>query len=280
MIDLHVHTTASDGRLTPAEVVRAASERGLHAIAITDHDVTAGLEEAIDTAPDGLEVVPGIEMTCAWSESRRAVHVLGYFIDAVDERLQVALQHARAQMAQHVDVVLAEIRRVGGNLPRESLDRYRHRYAGGAALVLGMLEHGVLRGAPAGTGMHLLRMAAAEPRAYSVAEAIELIHGAGGVASLAHPAKLQRTQPLLDAEELRPLVDQGFDAIEAWQWIPGGWGSDHYRAVADELGVLVSGGSDDHGKRTADGRMRLGAQPVPANVLEHLRRRARARPGR
>jgi predicted metal-dependent phosphoesterase TrpH len=178
-------------------------------------------------------------------------------------------------MAQHVDIVLEEIRKVGGNLARQDLDRYRHRYAGGAALVLGMLEHGVLRGAPPGTGFRLLRLAAVEPRAYSVAKAIRLIHGAGGVASLAHPSKLERGEPLLSVDALRPLVAEGLDAIEAWQWIPGGWGSDHYRAVAADLGVLVSGGSDDHGKRTTDGRMRLGAQQVGVHVLEALRSRAR-----
>ena len=258
--------------------MRAAVERGLSAIAITDHDVTSGLAEAIAAAPPELEIVPGIEMTCAWSESRRAVHVLGYFVDPEHTGLQAALLRARDLMATHVDAVLGAIRDVGFELKRTDLDRYRHRYAGGAALVFGMLEHGVLRGAPAGTGMRLLRMAADEPRAYTVAEAIDLIHAAGGVASLAHPAKLHRSQPLLDVDELRPLVTLGFDAIEAWQWIPGGWGSDHYRDAARDLGVLVSGGSDDHGKQTTDGRMRLGAQPVPEEVLKDLRRRARTLP--
>jgi predicted metal-dependent phosphoesterase TrpH len=179
-------------------------------------------------------------------------------------------------MAEHVDTVLTEIRKVGGTLVRQDLDRYRHRYAGGAALVFGMLEGGVLRGTPPGTGMRLLRMAAAEPRAYSVRQAVDLIHGAGGVASLAHPSKLTRGEPLLSAEALEPLVAEGLDAIEAWQWIPGGWGSDHYVNVARELGVLVSGGSDDHGKRTSDGRMRLGAQTVSEAVLEALRARAKS----
>jgi len=160
---------------------------------------------------------------------------------------------------------------------RQDLDRYRHRYAGGASLVLGMLEHGVLRGAPPGTGWRLLRMAAVEPRAYGVAQAIRLIHQAGGVASLAHPSKLRRGEPLLGVSALQPLAAMGLDAIEAWQWIPGGWGSDHYRAVAQELGLLVSGGSDDHGKRTADGRMRLGTQGVSTDVLESLRARAQQR---
>jgi predicted metal-dependent phosphoesterase TrpH len=272
-VDLHVHTNHSDGRLGPAEVVRAALSRDLQAIAITDHDVLTALDEAIASAPPELEIVPGIEMT-ARSTGARAVHVLGYFVDPRDIELNAALARAQRLMERHVDGVLEAIRAVGGSLERTDLDRYRHRYAGGAALVLGMLERGVLRGAPAGTGMRLLRMAAAEPRAYTVAEAVQLIHGAGGVASLAHPAKLQRGEPLQSANQLAYLVDVGFDALEAWQWIPGGWGSDHYIGVAAELGLLVSGGSDDHGKRTSDGAMRLGAQPVPVQVLEDLRTRA------
>jgi predicted metal-dependent phosphoesterase TrpH len=214
-------------------------------------------------------------MTASW-RGPRAVHILGYFIDAAEPRLNGALRRAEDAMARHVDSVLKEIRELGFTLERADLDRYRHRYAGGAALVLGMLERGVLRDAPAGTGMRLLRMAAAEPRAYTVGEAIQLIHGAGGVASLAHPSKLKRSEPLLTTEDLSPLVADGLDAIEAWQWIPNGWGSSHYLQVANELGLLVSGGSDDHGKRTPDGAMRLGAQRVPPEVLEALRQRARA----
>lgn len=276
MIDLHVHTTFSDGRLSPSEVVCEAVRKGLQAIAITDHDVTDGIAEAQAEAPRELEIVPGIEMTAEWhdGERQRAVHVLGYFIDVTDPALQAALQRARELMASHVDAVLEAVREAGGALKRDDLDRYRHRYAGGAALVFGMLEQGVLRSAPAGTGMRLLRLAAAEPRAYSVAEAIELIHGAGGVASLAHPAKLKRGEPLRSAQQLKPLVEQGFDAIEAWQWIPRGWGSQHYATVADDLGVLLSGGSDDHGKRSADGQLRLGSQPIPREVLDLLRQRA------
>jgi predicted metal-dependent phosphoesterase TrpH len=256
-------------------VVHAAAERGLSAVAITDHDVLSGLAEAVAAAPPGLEVVPGIEMTAQW-QGPRAVHVLGYFVDATNAALQTALLTAQRMMERHVDTVLAQIRAVGGQLERDNLDRYRHRYAGGAALVLGMLEHGVLRGAPAGTGMRLLRLAAAEPRAYTVGQVVALIHQAGGVASLAHPAKLNRLQPLLTVSDLASLIAEGFDAIEAWQWIPGGWGSRHYLRVASELGILVSGGSDDHGKRAPDGKMRLGAQPVPVAVLDALRERALA----
>jgi predicted metal-dependent phosphoesterase TrpH len=277
VIDLHVHTTYSDGRLTPTQVVQEAINRGVRVLAITDHDVTQGIAEAADARASELELVAGIEMTADWrdGERARAVHVLGYFIDPTEPRLQAALAHARSLMERHVDGVLDEIRAAGGALEREDLDRYRHRYAGGAALVFGMLERGVLRSAPAGTGMRLLRLAAAEPRAYSVPEAVDLIHGAGGVASLAHPSKLRRGHPLLSAHDLAPLTQHGFDAIEAWQWIPGGWGSTHYMRVASDLGVLVSGGSDDHGKRTSAGEMRLGSQHVSDQVLEALRSRSR-----
>lgn len=244
-------------------------------MAITDHDVLSGLDEAVKAAPPGLEVVPGIEMTAQW-EGPRAVHILGYFVDPANSHLALALDRARSLMGVHVDGVLDEIRQVGGTLKLHDLDRYRHRYAGGAALVLGMIEHGVLRGAPAGTGMRLLRLAAAEPRAYTVREAVDLIHQAGGVASLAHPAKLKRSEPLLSAHALAPLIATGLDAIEAWQWIPNGWGSEHYLGVARDLGVLVSGGTDDHGKRTAEGGLRLGSQVVPLEVLEALRKRALA----
>jgi predicted metal-dependent phosphoesterase TrpH len=133
-------------------------------VAITDHDVTSGLAEATQAAPTGLEIIPGIEMTAQW-QGPKAVHVLGYFIDPSESRLRKALERAQKLMERHVDAVLLEIQKVGHSLERTDLDRYRHRYAGGAALVLGMLERGVLRGATPGTGMRLLRLAAAEPRA-------------------------------------------------------------------------------------------------------------------
>lgn len=273
-VDLHVHTRFSDGRLTPEEVLAEAGAAGLAAVAITDHDVLTGVEEAREAAPADLEVVPGIEMTAAW-EGGRAIHILGYFVDPTNAPMRAALARGRALMAEHVERVLAELRAVGEGLEAQDLDAYRHRYAGGAALVLAMVQRGVLRRAPRGTAFRLLRMAAHEPRAVTVAEAVALIHGAGGVASLAHPAKLRRGQPLLSAGDLAPLASAGLDALEAWQWIPDGWGSDHYRAVAAELGLLVSGGSDDHGRRAVNGRTRLGAQAVPLEVLEALRERSR-----
>lgn len=256
-------------------MVREAASQGVRALAIADHDVLSSLPEAQSAGVRaGVEIVPAVELTAAWLASGRAVHVLGYFVQPDEPRLCAALARARTLMAQHVARVLEAVRDAGGRLEARDLDRYRHRYAGGAALVLGMLERGVLAGAPPGTGMRLLRQAADEPRAYTVEEAIALVHGAGGVASLAHPARLVRRQPLLEAADLRALAAAGFDALEAWQWIPSQGVSDHYQRVAAELGLLVSGGSDDHGRRSGDGCLRLGSRPIPGWVLDRLRQRA------
>lgn len=277
MIDLHVHTTHSDGRLTPIEVVQEAVARGIRHLAITDHDVLTGLPEAGAAAEDtGVEIIPGIEMTTAGGDAGTgiAVHVLGLFLDPADAALNRALLQARVLMGRHVDAVLAAIRATGASLELAHLDRYRHRYAGGAALVLAMIDRGVLRQAPPGTGMRLLRLAAREPRAYVLADAVSLIHGAGGVAVLAHPWKIKRRQPLLSAAELEPFAAASLDAIEAGEWPGNGRDSNHYQLVAAELGLLTSGGSDDHGKRDAAGATRLGRQSVPSGALEALRARA------
>lgn len=273
MIDLHVHTVHSDGRRTATEMVETAAAKHLAAVAITDHDVLNGIQEAQEVGTRlGIDVVPGIEMTAG--DGKRAVHILGYEIDPANRSLREALERGRQLMEAHVVTVLSEVERVAPGLTREHLDRYRTRYAGGAAIVLGLVGQSILRKLPRSEGLRLLRLAAEEPRAYSVAEAISLIHGAGGVASLAHPARLKKDEPLLTSDDLAPYAGLGVDALEAWQWIPGGWGYEHYQRVADDLGLLVTGGTDDHGKPTPESGWRLGSQNVPQEVLVRVRERA------
>jgi 3',5'-nucleoside bisphosphate phosphatase len=275
-VDLHLHTTWSDGRWEPQRVVAEAAERGLAAVAVTDHDVTGGLAEASAAARErGIEILAGLELTADWDG--RTVHILGYGIDPADARLQAALERGRRAMGEHVERVLEAIRAAGETLTADDLGKYRARYAGGASLVLAMVERGVLR--RVSNGGALLRLASDEPRAYTAAEAIELIHGAGGLASLAHPAKVRRDQPLLGAEDLAPLVGAGLDGLEVWQIVHRGAERAHYAAVADDLGLLPTGGSDCHGPRRALGP-RLGSQRVPYAVLERISGALDARRGR
>ena len=178
-------------------------------------------------------------------------------------------------MAAHVEQVLAALERAGTPLTADDLARYRVRYASGAALVLAMVEQGILRKAK-NAGV-LLRAASLEPRAYTAVEAIELIHAAGGLAALAHPAKIVRDRPRLPAEEIRPLAEAGLDAIEVWQIVHRREERQHYLRLAQELGLLIVGGSDCHGPRTTLGP-RIGSQRVPYEVYE-MHARGASRPG-
>jgi predicted metal-dependent phosphoesterase TrpH len=263
-VDLHLHTTWSDGRWEPRRVVEEAAASGLAAIAITDHDVIGGLAEAAQAAGEhGIGLLTGVELTADWNG--RTVHMLGYGVDPASPVLTAALERGRDLMAAHVEEVLAALERAGTPLTADDLSRYRVRYASGAALVLAMVQQGILRKAK--NGAALLKLASREPRAYSAVEAIDLIHAAGGLAALAHPAKIVRDRPHLPANEIRPLVEAGLDAVEVWQIVHGHAEREHYQAVAQELGLLVVGGSDCHGPRQKYGP-RIGSQQVPYGVYE------------
>lgn len=268
MIDLHLHTTHSDGRWAPRRVVEEAAARGLAAIAITDHDVLDGLAEARAAAAElGVELVDGIELTADWDG--RAVHILGYGVDPHDAALQAALRRGRALMAEHVDRVLAAIQAAGQRLSGEDLARYNTRYPTGTSLVLGMLEHGILRGSS--RARQLLALASREPRAYTAREAIALIQGAGGVAVLAHPGRLSRRGARLTEDGLQPLLEAGLDGVEVWHVSHDQETREHYLRLGRALNLLVTGGSDCHGPRSTG--VRIGNQRVPSEILTALRRR-------
>jgi 3',5'-nucleoside bisphosphate phosphatase len=265
-VDLHLHTTWSDGRWEPRRVVEEAAERGLAAIAITDHDVVGGIAEAQQAAREhGIAFLTGVELTADWGG--RTVHILGYGIDPANTTLTAALDRGRALMAAHVEEVLAALEQAGTPLTPDDLAGYRVRYATGAALVLAMVERGILRKAQ--NGGALLRLASREPRAYTASEAIGVIHAAGGLAVIAHPARIVRDRPHLSADDLRPLADVGLDAVEIWQIVHGPDERAHYQSVAEALGLLIVGGSDCHGPRKTYGP-RIGSQQVPYAVYEDL----------
>jgi 3',5'-nucleoside bisphosphate phosphatase len=267
-VDLHLHTTHSDGRWTPREVVQQAVARGLAAIAITDHDVLTGLPEAHQAAAElGIELIDGVELTADWDG--RTCHILGYGIDPAEPHLNDALAAGQASMAAHVDELLAAIRASGHELTAEELARYNTRYATGTAVVLGMVEKGILRGAA--NARELLALASREPRAYTAAKAIELIHGAGGLAVLAHPARLRRRESMLPAATFAPLVSLGLDGLEVWHVLQPTPVREHYTRAAGTLELLVVGGSDCHGPRSSG--VRIGSQRVPDTVLRSLRSR-------
>ena len=246
MIDLHLHTTASDGRLSPAQLVARAATAGITTLSVTDHDTVAALAEVgAEVSARGLRLVPGIEVTAV--ADGRDVHVLGYFFDPASLSLAAFLEGQRA-------LRVARVREIGGRLailglpvdvealvteaatrPGSSVGRPQVARAlvgaGHVRSVQEAFDRWLATGLPAFV-----------PRTGpGPATVIDVIHAAGGVASFAHPAVTKRD------ELIRPLADHGLDAIEVYH-------SDHtpehqaeYLGLAMRLGLLITGGSDFHG---------------------------------
>lgn len=260
-VDLHSHTTASDGRSTPDALAAAAAAAGVDVLALTDHDTVAGCEPtARACAALGVRFLPGIEITAV--ADARDVHVLGYFFDAAHPPLAEFLAAQRRQRVDRVREMGARLRRHGADIDIDAVlapaVEDTAKAVGRPWLARALVARGYVRTVPeafdkwlsAGCPAFVPRIGA------SVSEVIARLHEAGGIASLAHPVFVKR-----DAWIPR-LVDEGLDALEAYH-------SDHtpadtarYLAMAEAHGLLVTGGSDYHGDDQR-GRGGLGSVTLP-----------------
>lgn len=271
-VDLHAHSTASDGALPPAAAVQAAHAAGLAAFALTDHDTLAGIPEAQATADAlGLRLVPGVELSV--HRGAEEVHVLGLHIRDVDA-LQLRLETFRGFRRTRAEEIVAKLN--AGGIP-VTFDAVLAESAGGA---IGRPH--VARALVAGGWVKDLReafdrwLAAGKP-AYvdkerlDIADGIAMIHEAGGIAVYAHPGSEGRR------ETIEPLVAVGLDGIEVRH--PSHSREDELRlaSLAAFFGLVVSGGSDWHG--AMHGTRVLGAMQVPAAWLDLQDRRVRERRG-
>ena len=246
MVDLHLHTTASDGRCTPLELVDRAAAAGVTAMAVTDHDTTAAVAEVRAAAhARGIEAVSGIEITAV--ESGRDVHILGYFVDPRNSQLAGFLARQRAQRIARVQAVGDRLAQLG--LPidiipmvakaREDDGRSIGRpqiaramvAAGYVADTRDAFDRWLATGRPA-----FVPRAGAPPE-----EVIAILHGAGGLASLAHPG-----QTAVDAR-ISAYSLAGLDAIEVYHPDHDAASIARYRELASRLTLLMTGGSDFHG---------------------------------
>lgn len=244
MIDLHLHTTASDGLLDPASLVSRAAAAGLRVISVTDHDTVAGIGAAMAAAgPLGVRLVAGIEVTAV--EGERDVHILGYFIDPADAALSGFLDGQRADRVRRVREMAARLQRLGIGIDVDVLiagpeDRSVGRPAIADALVAG--GHARDRDDAFARLLGRGRPAFVPRRGVAGAEVIRTIHASGGIASLAHPGVLA------DDALIPQLARAGLDALEVWHSDHSAAQSWHYAAVAAQLGLARSGGSDYHGE--------------------------------
>ena len=272
-IDLHAHTTASDGTLAPADVVARAARRGVTTLAITDHDTLGGLVEAIDTGRRiGVEVIAGIELSVRAPQGQ--LHIVGYLPGAelpVLTDLLETLRRARLERAAEIATRLAEL---GAPIDIEDV-RARARGSVGRPHLADAL---VAAGYASDRADAFTRYLADDAPAFvphellTPATALDAVAGAGGVAALAHPGTLRLGMRGLEAFAAR-LRHLGLWGIEVYRSEHTPEQRDGYAQIARRLGLVATGGSDFHGPQT--GRSDLGdtgTPPLPEAVADLIGR--------
>jgi predicted metal-dependent phosphoesterase TrpH len=267
-VDLHVHTTASDGLVTPSDVVFAALDLALRVISITDHDSVEGVDEALDAARgSALEVLPGVELSVR-AEDGSDVHLLGYLIDHRDPALLGALERLRAARFERATAMVAALSEAGHEV---DLDTVLQHAAGGAVGRVHVARALVDAGSVPTIEQAFADLIGREGPYYvrkaffSPDEALALIHGAGGVAVLAHPG-------VSGEGSLVRLVDAGLDGIEAYHAEHTVAQRAHFAAAAEHFGLIATGGSDFHGPGMRSAA--LGCGDCPESAVKALRERA------
>ncbi len=274
-IDLHAHTTASDGDHSPTELVKHAAELGLTAIAVTDHDTTDGVAEALRASADyGVEVLPGIELSAEVDKGQ--CHILGYGIDPAAPLLLERLREVRENRGNRNELIVAKLQSFGFDI---TLDEIR-AVAGGDVVARPhfarvMVNKGYVGSMQEAFDVYLAKGAKAymDRVRLSPEESISLLHTAGGVAILAHPNNMKRDEADTEAEIVR-LQSLGLDGIEARYNLHTPEDTARYLALAERHGLLTTGGSDFHGP-TVKANVYLGHvegdRPAPTALLETLK---------
>jgi predicted metal-dependent phosphoesterase TrpH len=245
LIDLHLHTTASDGTLSPAALVDRARAAGLTTIAVTDHDSIAGLAEARDAAARcGLTLVNGIELTAV--EHGRDVHVLGYFFDPADRPLNDFLELQRVDRVRRVRVMTERLAAAGARIDPEPIIRQavaQGRSVGRPHVAAALLAAGHVQTVNEAFDRYIGKDGPAfvARLGATATEVVRLVMSASGLASLAHPGTTKM-------DDLIPgLAAAGLAALEVRHPDHDPGAEQKYRALASRLGLAVSGGSDFHG---------------------------------
>ncbi len=271
--DLHTHSTCSDGTLRPSEVVDLALRRDLAGIALTDHDTTAGLDEARGAARDrGLEVLTGCELSA--EHEGQPVHVLGYAFDPAEPDFRARREWIREGRVGRAERMVRRMRELGADVRFERvLELAGDASVGRPHIARAMVEAGVV---PDVAGAFSQEWIGTGGRAYvpkvavTPVEAVELIRGAGGVVVLAHPS-IHAAAKAVPEPVIRAMAAAGMAGLEVDHPDQPEEDRAHWRELAAELGLETTGSSDCHGALYG---YRMGVCRTPEPVLERLLARA------
>lgn len=273
-IDLHSHSTASDGSLTPSELARAGKEAGLEALALTDHDTAAGLPEFMAAgARENLETIPGCELSVTTPRAR--MHILGLWLPMKPGALTKALKELRQHRHQRNHIIIAKLAELGLEITYdEVVEIAGEGSVGRPHLAKALLNHGYVKSMEEAFDRYLgaKGKAYAPKKVLTAADAVALLKQEGATVIMAHPYQSGLSINEL-TEELIRLKELGLDGLEAYY-------NDHTPSrtaalleLANRLNLAVSGGSDFHGEPKPDIKLGKGRGTlyIPLTVLERLK---------
>ena len=273
-VDLHCHSTASDGSLSPAEVVALAKRQGLSGLALTDHDTIAGITAAANTAAEmGIDFIAGIEISAEFS-SPGTLHILGYGIDPASPVLTALTEQLIAGRDNRNPQIIAKLNALGMKITLAEVEAEAEGIVIGRPHIAAvLLRKGYVHTVKQAFDLYLAQGSAAyaEKERLTPRQAIEKIGQAGGLAVLAHPTQLRTSNPAELERVVKDLVDLGLAGIEVFH-------SDHseanvtqFRSLAKRWNLLETGGSDFHGRsKPTIGLGRAGKHRVPREMFDRL----------
>ena len=273
MIDLHTHSTASDGECTPTELAQRAAAAGLKAVALTDHDTVAGVAEFSAAAKEvGVEPIAGIEISCSWYDG--SLHLLGLLVDPKCPQLIALCERQREERIKRLHRIVANLAKVNIELnPDAVIARADGAPIGRPHIVDELVAIGACENPHDAYQRYLGDGCRTFSRAWQPLpkEAIATVHAAGGIAVHAHPSGFGNRSLSRLRQRSRQLKEVGLDGLEAWY---GSYLPEQRQRIADvakQLDLCTSGGSDFHGD-TRNGAT-LGTPTIDYAILEGLRAR-------
>ncbi|MFW6639581.1 PHP domain-containing protein [Nocardiopsis algeriensis] len=276
-IDLHSHSSVSDGSDTPAEVIGHAVAAGLDVLALTDHDTVGGVREAAEHLPAGFTLVPGMELSCAYRGS--SVHLVSYLFDPEHPALVRELRRIRSDRASRAGEMVDKLQALGVAVTWERVLEIagagRDEYAdantiGRPHIARAIVEAGAARDVQDAFDRWIGSGGPAFASRYALdpVRAVELVRAAGGVCSLAHPGRAEGAlNDAVPLELVERMAAAGLGGIEADHPAHNREETGYWRGVAADLGVVVTGSSDDHGSLT---NRRLGCRTTDPAAFEEL----------
>ena len=277
-IDLHAHSTASDGSFTPSELVKLASFVGLSALALTDHDTVSGCQEAMDTARSiDFNLVPGVEISCDYDKF--SLHILGYYIDYEHPPLIETLTQLKKFRSDRNLLLIDKLRELGIDIDYAEVKLLAGEdVVGRPHFAMALVQKGIVSTTQEAFDKYLAKGKPAyiDKKRLTAEEGVKLIRDAKGVPVLAHPGEYKFLQPKELRKFLEDLIPHGLAGMEVWYSTHSEQLSAEYLKLTEELGLIATGGSDFHGRSKPNIGLGTGIDnnlDLSSLVLDNLKQR-------